>query len=90
MHLLCIYLQLLIFIHLVDFNYVGTYQNDGALVTMRTKDGSGKGGKAALYVKCAEALNDEFASLPVKCDPVKAKNKIHLIRYNNIYICDGS
>jgi hypothetical protein len=77
MNLLCIYLQLLLFIHLVDFNYVGTYQNDGALVTMRSKDGSGKGGKAGLYAKCAEVLNDEFASLPVKCDPVKVKNKIH-------------
>jgi hypothetical protein len=52
-------------------------------VTMRTKDGNGRGGKAALYVKCAEALNDEFASLPVKCDPVKVKNKIHFMQQQN-------
>jgi len=50
---------------------------------MRTKDGNGRGGKAALYVKCAEALNDEFASLPVKCDPVKVKNKIHFMQQQN-------
>jgi hypothetical protein len=54
--------------------------NDGALVTMRTKDGSGKGGKAGLYAKCGEVLNDEFASLPVKCDPVKVKNKINFMQ----------
>ena len=49
-------------------------------MTMRTKDGNGRGGKARLYAKRAEALNDEFASLPVKCDPGKGKNKINFMQ----------
>lgn len=69
----------LVFI-VIAFNYIGTYQNDRALVTIRSKGGNGKGGKTGLYAQCAKVLNDEFPSMSVKCDPGNFKNKIHFMQ----------